>query len=424
MNKLSFSKVVKDINERNHPFARKYTPVIKFIATRDKEETLRQNNIHLNESTICSICNERITIKNLGKIIITPQKTIFSCNQKQCMTICNIKDYTIIPRWELLNYIYLIGPIAAIVAFIILILEWGYDAKLESYYNKALKRTLDECEFIPKVKYLPRKIIVNSKRRVSLLRISIKKLIAKIFNRKYFNVFIFDVNSEVEQKAYIIKQAIRCSLTCELIDIEFLENLVYYYSHKFASTSGKVDYDVQSILRNNFEQSFYRDLINKLDDEVFSTKIVLNPPPIEKPILSNLIFPLITEKEKELNQQEKDSAFKEKEYFKSKFMNIIKSIGNNKCAIIFIGQALREEYLELFNEYLNKVDYFIFAARGVYIGRMFVIFDEIEKKLENMPTISFKSDAISGRWRFNNVEVDCAWILLKIERTEQYNLFR
>ena len=74
-----------------HSHKKKCIPLIEFVPKNEKEKTLNKNGIYLTESTVCAVCNEKITINNLGQIIILPHKKIFICNKKQCMTVNKIK---------------------------------------------------------------------------------------------------------------------------------------------------------------------------------------------------------------------------------------------------------------------------------------------------------------------------------------------
>ena len=65
-------------------------PSLKFVRKGEKETTLRDYNITIDESTKCSVCSEEITVDNLGMVVPAADKSIFICSKQHCMISQNI----------------------------------------------------------------------------------------------------------------------------------------------------------------------------------------------------------------------------------------------------------------------------------------------------------------------------------------------
>jgi len=260
----------------------------------------------------------------------------------------------------------------------------------------------------------PKEVIIDTHRVYSPLRVFLKKQIAKLLGTETPEVFyVFGILSETEQKAFIIQKAFSSSLKSPLLDLDFIESLIKYLAHKYASTTPQIEEKVKAVLRKHFENSNYRDRVLKLDSLEYSGEVVLNPPPLKKPLLSNVILPMVKEQEKKLIPFETQVA--EIETWKYFFMRIVDNLCEKKCAVLFIGVLQDTEYATMIIEGLRDFGSLVVSGRGKYIVNMdntFASCCQLEKtnpSEEPIFTSSERKDII-GMWEFPDEEsVPCHW---------------
>jgi hypothetical protein len=240
-----------------------------------------------------------------------------------------------------------------ILGFFVYLLLWGRDTRLEKYFYKA-KDDLINLKYLPELEEVKRTIIiVDSGASISPIRTSLKKLWATVTGKHIGSViFVFNKYTEDEQEAYLIQQAIGINFrNIELFDADFIETMINYYSYRFASQQ-KTEQNVTYILRRDFENTKYRDWLPFLDDVKFSSSVVINPPPQEKPIMFNILLPMVQEKNCELTTS--GATILEKEHFKRIFMQLAESIFKRECGVLFIGELTGEEYFKLMVDGKNR----------------------------------------------------------------------
>lgn len=69
---------------------RKIVPLVRFVEKSDREKTLEDHRIRLDETTKCSICGDNITLENIGAAVSTKDGNVFVCSKPQCMTVSDI----------------------------------------------------------------------------------------------------------------------------------------------------------------------------------------------------------------------------------------------------------------------------------------------------------------------------------------------
>ena len=308
--------------------------------------------------------------------------------------------------------------ISFIIGFLTAVIKLGHSATLEKYYKKTIVEIIEKPGYLPKsIAEIPTEIIVDTKDKLSPLRIFLKKKIAQLRRKKVPPVIlIFSDFSEEEQKAFIIEKALASSLTSDLLDLDFLESLILYLAYKYAYESNEIEKEVVTVIRRDFEKSKYRNHVVTLDSLDFSTSTILNPPPEEQPLLRNIILPMIREKEKELRRTGVNLSIIEK--WKSFFMTLIHEIYSKNCAVILIGVRPPEQYLDMLNEALQGFDNILICARGTYIRLMDQIIQaqydlESSKPINERIINNYNRVNITGWWEFpGEKRVRCKWVIL------------
>jgi len=69
---------------------KKIVPFVRFVERTDREKTLEEHRIHLDETTKCSICGDNVTIENIGAVVPVKGDHVFICSKSQCMTVSDI----------------------------------------------------------------------------------------------------------------------------------------------------------------------------------------------------------------------------------------------------------------------------------------------------------------------------------------------
>lgn len=69
---------------------KKVVPFVKFVGKSEKENVLEKHGIRLTETTKCSICEDNITIENIGAVVSVNGGNTFICSKPQCMTVSDI----------------------------------------------------------------------------------------------------------------------------------------------------------------------------------------------------------------------------------------------------------------------------------------------------------------------------------------------
>ncbi|MCK4329647.1 hypothetical protein KAX02_07370 [candidate division WOR-3 bacterium] len=277
--------------------------------------------------------------------------------------------------------IILIATLIAIGSFVVgcflFILFWSEDSRLEKYY-KLTAKDIGKAEAISKIG-IPFKtdVIIDSGHKYSRLRTIIKKVLSRIRGHEILDtVLVFNMNT-TEQKAFLIFEAIKGSLFyIELLDAKFIEDLAKYHAYRYASEAKSVDKDVKFLLRKDFEKTSNRDCITKLMDPKYSEKVVLNPPPEIKPLLEEIVLPIVIEWSKELENNNTTHA--EKERFKSLFMVFTKGLCHRTWGILFIGTLNTDEYIALFGSGVHKFSKgILLAARGHHVTVLLKLWNRI-----------------------------------------------
>ncbi len=317
----------------------------------------------------------------------------------------------------LVNTSVIFNIIASIFAFflglIVVILKWSSDSKLEKYYSSAVSESIKEDEYFDSSLELPRSIIIDSGSHFSLIRTFLKKTWVKIRNGNPPPiVYVFTPLSENERKAFVIQQAFNASMNIELLDLEFIEDLINYRTHKYCENLKKIEIEVKKIIRKKFESSPNREILLKLDSLEFDNSIVLNPPPENKPLIWNVILPMVREQQKALKA--KGNTLINKEKWKAIFMDIIKRICQRTGGVIFIGFRTSSEYTEWVKTNIEILNLFVFAARGSKIKKMVKICNSARDIISKKWGLALEENTIKGTWILENrEEIDCMWIIAR-----------
>lgn len=309
--------------------------------------------------------------------------------------------------------------IAAILGFFSALIFWGHDAELERYYKETVMKGVSRPGHLPKsIVEIPKEIIVDSRRSYSPIRSYLKKQIAKLLGNEVPPVIlVFEKYSEEEQKAFLIEKAFSSSVESRLLDLDFLESLVHYLAYKYASENSDIDERVERVLRRDFERSKYRDCVLQLDSLEYSVAVVLNPPPIEKPLLTNVVLPMVREKEKNLIALK--AKLPEIEEWKSIFMEIINSLCSKECGVLFVGVRTKAEYMEMLIEGINKFSFIVISARGTHIQDMTHVIGgccllEMSKPVEEQILTACERRDVQGTWEFPEEEImSCRWVIFR-----------
>lgn len=277
--------------------------------------------------------------------------------------------------------IVLIASLIAIAVFVLtaflFILFWSEDSQLEKYYRLTAK-DIEKTEAISKIGVsFKTDVIIDSGHNYSRLRTAIKKAISRIRGREILDtVLVFSKNS-TEQKVFLISEAIKGSFFhIELLDADFIEDMAKYHAFRYASETRSVDKDVKFLLRKDFEKTSNRDCITKLMDPKYSEKVVLNPPPEIKPLLEEIVLPIVTEWSEELKSMNVTHA--EKERFKSLFMESTKGLCYRTWSILFMGKLTTDEYMSFFSQSVHRFSKGVMlAARGVNVPHLLELWNRI-----------------------------------------------
>ena len=317
-----------------------------------------------------------------------------------------------------------IAGILTVIAFLLglfsAIIKWGQDANLEKYYRDTVVKTITKPGYLPEpIVKIPDEIIVDSRQKFSPLRIYLKRRLAQILGKEVPPVIlVFGKYSDEERKAFLIEKAFASSVESRLLDLDFLESLIQYLAYRCVYENEEIEETVRTIVRNHFENSKYRDCLVQLDSRDFSEKIVLNPPPVKKPLLTNVILPMIKEKEKSLLQT--NAIIPEMEKWKSLFMNIINNMCSKNCAVLFIGVKPDLEYVDMFENGIRTFKNIIVSARGPYIETMTRVIrvcylSESAKPPEERIMTSCERSEVAGLWAFTDEEkMTCQWTIFSI----------
>lgn len=314
-----------------------------------------------------------------------------------------------------LNTIYIIlGIIGFVFTFLLGLIGLGNNARLERYYSRAVDRNIKDDEYLltPLVE-VPRKVIVDSGRPLSPIRTFLKRTWIRIRRGNPVPVvYIFANLSEYERKAFVLQKAFSAAMNIQLLDLEFIEDLINYHTYKYCESLEEIEMEVKNIIRKKFESSKNREKLLKLDSLDFENYITLNPPPENKPLISNVIIPIVREQQKTLNVQ--GDNLLEREKWKAFFMDIIERICQKTCGIIFVGIRAPGEYIHWVENNGDALNLFIFAARGFYIKRMVKIYDSAREIIAKKWGTSLEEVTIKGIWRLEELrEIDSMWIIAK-----------
>lgn len=246
-------------------------------------------------------------------------------------------------------------------------------SRIERTYSESLKymkRNMPGSYYI--LSKLPDEIIIETTYRgeriiSSRFRTTIKKLFKRIFKKKYIDIIIFSDMSYPEQLAFIIKKTFEMGLRYEkVLEKDFRDSLVAYYSYKFALTSKDiVEKDTLDILESDFQRCQYKEVILNLDSKELEETITLNPPPEVAPLLDRVIIPLLDFKNKEMMSINELSVI---ESVKIKMRELLTNIGKGNIAILFIGKKMPEEYLSYIKDKIASFKGLLVCSRGTYVS--------------------------------------------------------
>jgi len=312
-------------------------------------------------------------------------------------------------------FAFLLGLFSAII-------KWGQDDDLEEYYHDTVVKTVTKPGYLPEPKAeVPREIIVDTGQKVSPIRTYLKKKIAWIRGKKVPPVIlVFGHYSEEERKAFLIEKAFASSVESQLLDLDFIESLIHYLAYRCVYENEEIEEKVRIIIRKYFEASKHRDCLIRLDSLEFSDACILNPPPVKRPLLTNVVLPMVREKEKRLIQN--GTIVPEMERWKSLFMNIVKCMCSKKCLVIFVGFRDDPEYFDMLENGIKNFHHtgmhVIVTARGPNIKKMDRIIEacylfEPSKPGEEQLMACCESNYVIGFWEFSD-EVrytPCHWAI-------------
>jgi len=275
------------------------------------------------------------------------------------------------------------------VGLILFFVFWSEDSQLEKYYKQTVENMQVSSSFFKTNIPFKTDIIIDSGHKYSKIRVVVRKVITKLRGYGVLDtIIIFNDNSN-EQRALLILEAIKSALfNIELLDADFIEDLMKYHACRYASQSGNINKEVKFILRKKYEKTKYRDCINKLMDPNYSSQVVLNPPPEKRPLLEDLILPTVTSWGEALNDVE--AAHAEKERFKSLFMDFSVGLSDKTWGILFIGLLSVDEYFSLFSSQIADFDSgVLLAARGSYIAKLLTLWERIKSNAQERWNIIF-----------------------------------
>lgn len=314
-----------------------------------------------------------------------------------------------------------IAGILTLIAFLLgissAIIKWGQDAELEKYYRDTVVKTITKPSYLPKALVeAPEEIIVDSGQTISPIRTYLKRKLAWVrFKEDTPVILVFGHHSEEERKAFLIEKAFSSSVESQLLDLDFTESLIHYLAYRCVYENEEVEEKVKAIIRKYFETSKYRDCLVQLDSLDFSEHIVLNPPPVKRPLLTNVVLPMVREKEKRVLQT--GAMILEMERWKSLFMNIIDCMCSGNCAVLFIGVRGDLEYANMFENGIKDFTHVIVSARGPHITKMLRVIQacclsEPSKPEEERILTKCESNDVVGLWEFPDEEkMQCRWVI-------------
>jgi len=297
----------------------------------------------------------------------------------------------------------LIGLIIALIpvigAFLLHFIFWRDDIKSEKFYRDSYREIEKGGYFIDKKISKPI-VIVDSGKRVSKIRTFMKKTFYSLFSSEKVQVIcVFGMETDEERKKFMIQQAFTSEWELiNVLDIDFIESAINYFSFLFASNNKSVDDKTRYLLRKDFESSPYRECIIKLDDKDFSESVVINPPPRKKPLLRELIMPMVLDQ----NDQLKDKPVQKIEETKSVFMRICSNMYKTTCGVLFIGDMVSSEYLSLLSDNMSKFKRFLLCATGQNIPKLEYIF--IKMRYDLLSERQFTHVSIVGRFLYKNIQ--------------------
>lgn len=286
-------------------------------------------------------------------------------------------------------------PIAS--AFLLHFVFWRNDIEAEKFY----KESYDDIEkggyFLDKKISKPM-VIVDSGKKISKIRVFFKKTFYRFFSKGKVQVIcVFGMEKEEERKKFMIQQAFASEWeTISVLDIDFIETAVNYFAFLYASDKKKIDDKTRYLLRKDFESSPYRECITKLDDTDFSESIVINPPPKKKPLLREIIMPMVLDQ----NNQFKGKPVQKVEEAKLMFMRLCNCMHKTICGVLFIGNMLSSEYLSLLLENKDKYESFLLCAARHNIPKLEYIFIKLKKN--QLLERQFTSVSIIGKFFYKN----------------------
>lgn len=275
------------------------------------------------------------------------------------------------------------------VGLILFFVFWSEDSHLEKYYKQTVESMQVSSSFFKTNIPFKTDIIIDSGHKYSKIRVVVRKVITKLRGYGVLDtIIIFNENSN-EQRALLILEAIKSALfNIELLDANFIEDLMKYHAHRYASQSGTINKEVKFILRKKYEKTKYRDCINKLMDPNYSSQVVLNPPPEKRPLLEDIILPSVTLWGNALSDIKADHA--EKERFKSLFMDFSIGLSDKTWGILFIGLLSIDEYFSLFDSQIANFDKgVLLAARGSHTAKLLTLWEKIRTNAENRWRVKF-----------------------------------
>lgn len=295
-----------------------------------------------------------------------------------------------------------IVAVTALIGFLSLVLLrsliWKDDAQLERYFNTTYDAILKEGYFLNKKISKPI-VIIGTDKVTSKIRTFFKKNIKRLFTKETPQVIlVFGKDREEEREAYIIQQAFALEWQLiDILDIEFIESAINYFSYKFGSEKRNVKRKTFYLLRKDYESSAYRECLTKLDDTDFSERIVINPPPRKKPLLRELVMPMVLDQ----NSHAKEFSLQKKEELKSLFMKICDKMHRTKCGILFIGELNRGEYMELISHEERDFFCFLLCAVGLNIPKLNSLFTLMAGSY--LSSRQYSSHILEGRFLYKNM---------------------
>jgi len=291
----------------------------------------------------------------------------------------------------------LIALVSIVSTILLHFVFWRDDIEAEKFYKESYNEIEKGGYFLDK-KILKPIVIVDSGKKVSKIRVFFKKTFHKLFSKGKVQVIcVFGMEKEEERKKFMIQQALASEWEIiRVLDIDFIETAVNYFAFLYASNNKKVDDKTLYLLRKDFESSPYRECITKLDDTDFSESIVINPPPKKKPLLREIIMPMVLDQ----NNKFKGKPVQKIEEVKLMFMRLCEGMYGTICGVLFIGNMLSSEYLNLLSDNKDKFKCFLLCAIGHNIPKLEYIFIKLGKN--QLLERQFDNVSIIGKLFYKN----------------------